>query len=179
VKGVTILGATGSIGCSTLDVLSRHPGDYRVVALTANRDVEGLLAQCETHLPDYAVMADERAAEQLQRRVREQGIAVEVLAGNDGLETVAALAAVDVVVAAIVGAAGLLPTLAAVRASKSVLLANKEALVMSGRIFMDEVQRHNAQLLPLDSEHNAVFQCLADGFQSGLARVGAECAKYC
>jgi 1-deoxy-D-xylulose-5-phosphate reductoisomerase len=173
--GVTILGSTGSIGVSTLDVLQRHPDRFRVVALTAHRDVEGLLQQCLSHEPDYAVMADTTAAQQLRDRLRAAGRPVEVLAGAVGLERVAALADAAYVMAAIVGAAGLLPTLAAARAGKRVLLANKEALVMAGPLFMAAVRDHGAELLPIDSEHNAVFQCLPPGFAAGdLEPVGVR-----
>lgn len=174
VKGVTILGATGSIGVSTLDVLARHPERYRVVALSANRQVERLLEQCLQFRPRYAVMADETAAEQLRSKLAEQGAEVEVFSGVAGLETIAALDEVDYVMAAIVGAAGLPPALAAARSGKRILLANKEALVMSGQLFMDEVRRHNAELLPIDSEHNAIFQCMPDDFSRGLGEVGVR-----
>jgi 1-deoxy-D-xylulose-5-phosphate reductoisomerase len=173
-KGITILGATGSIGVSTLDVLRRHPDDYRVVALTANRDVERLLAQCREFSPEYAVMADASAAEQLSEQVQAQGLAVEVLAGTEGLERVAALSQTDYVMAAIVGAAGLLPTLAAARAGKRVLLANKEALVMSGHLFMQAAREHGAELLPIDSEHNAIFQCMPQGYRPGMDAKGVR-----
>ena len=166
--GVTVLGATGSIGVSTLDVLSRHPDRYRVVALTANTDVEGLYQQCLAHRPAYAVMADADAAQQLRERLRASHPDIEILSGVTGLETVAALPQVDYVMAAIVGAAGLLPTLAAARAGKRVMLANKEALVMAGQIFMDEIRRNNAELLPVDSEHNAIFQAMPTAIAAGL-----------
>ncbi len=173
--GVTILGSTGSIGVSTLDVLQRHADRFRVVALTANRNVESLLQQCLTHEPDFAVMADPVAAERLHDRLRAVDRPVEVLAGAAGLERVAALPEVDQVMAAIVGAAGLLPTLAAARARKRVLLANKEALVMAGPLFMATVRERGAELLPIDSEHNAVFQCLPPEFSTaGLAAVGVR-----
>ncbi len=139
--GVAVLGSTGSIGVSTLDVLARHPQRFRVVALTANRDVEGLAAQCEQHRPAYAVMADERAAEELDHRLRLQGLPTEVWSGGEGLARAASLDDVQVVMAAIVGAAGLRPTLAAAGAGKRVLLANKEALVMAGPVFMEAVRR--------------------------------------
>ncbi len=174
VKGVTILGATGSIGVSTLDVLARHPERYRVVALSANRQVERLLEQCLQFRPRYAVMADEAAAEQLRGKLAAQGAEVEVLSGVAGLETIAALDEVDYVMAAIVGAAGLPPALAAARSGKRILLANKEALVMSGQLFMDEVRRHHAELLPIDSEHNAIFQCMPGDFSRGLSEVGVS-----
>jgi 1-deoxy-D-xylulose-5-phosphate reductoisomerase len=173
--GVAILGSTGSIGISTLDVLRRHTDRFRIVALTAHRDVETLLEQCLTCVPDYAVMADETAAERLRDRLRAAGRSVEVLAGATGLERVAALPEVAQVMAAIVGAAGLLPTLAAARAGKRVLLANKEALVMAGPLFMTAVREHGAELLPIDSEHNAVFQCLPPEFATaGLERCGVR-----
>lgn len=157
---VTILGSTGSIGVSTLDVLSQHPDRYSAYALTANSSVDSLLAQCKQVSPRYAVLAEYEAAEQLQAHLRECGSATEVLAGAEGLAQVASDAAVDVVMAAIVGAAGLEPTLAAVNSGKKVLLANKESLVMAGSLFMDAVRANNALLLPIDSEHNAIFQCL-------------------
>ncbi|MEW6352939.1 MAG: 1-deoxy-D-xylulose-5-phosphate reductoisomerase [Pseudomonadota bacterium] len=174
--GVTILGATGSIGASTLDVLARHPERFRVTALSANTEVERLFALCVAHRPAYAVMADARAAEQLRARLKRANPDIEVLAGAEALQTIAALPQTDCVVAAIVGAAGLLPTLAAARAGKRVLLANKEALVMAGRLFMDEVRAHGAQLIPIDSEHNAIFQCLphrpdVDLQQAGVRRI--------
>ncbi len=173
-KGITVLGATGSIGVSTLDVLARHPQRYRVVALTANSHVERLLEQCLEHRPVYAVMADEAAADRLAAALRQTGSTTEVLSGPEGLEQVASLPEVDYVMAAIVGAAGLRPTLAAARHGKRILLANKEALVMSGRLFMDEVHRHGAELLPIDSEHNAIFQCMPAHFEQGLDTVGVR-----
>lgn len=173
--GVTILGSTGSIGVSTLDVLRHHVDRFRVVALTAHRDVEGLFQQCLSHEPNYAVMADPDAAEQLHDRLQSAGRPVKVLAGAAGLEQAAALPEVGYVMAAIVGAAGLLPTLAAARAGKRVLLANKEALVMAGPLFMAAVREHGAELLPIDSEHNAVFQCLPPDFAAeGLDAVGVR-----
>jgi 1-deoxy-D-xylulose-5-phosphate reductoisomerase len=169
-QGITILGSTGSIGASTLDVLARNRARYRVIALTANRDVEGLLAQCLQHRPDYAVMADEKAAEQLRRKLRAQAPDVEVLGGRDAVVRAAALDTVDCVMAGIVGAAGLLPTLEAAKAGKRVLLANKEALVMSGDLFMQQVHDGGAVLVPVDSEHNAIFQCMPGGFRPGAGR---------
>ena len=173
--GVAILGSTGSIGASTLDVLQRHPDRFRVVALTAHRDVGALFQQCLTHEPDVAVLADAAAAEQLRERLRASGRAVEVLAGPAGLERAATLPEAAYVMAAIVGAAGLLPTLAAARAGKRVLLANKEALVMAGPLFMAAIRQHGAELLPIDSEHNALFQCLPSDFaRAGLASAGVR-----
>jgi len=165
--GVTVLGATGSIGLSTLDVIARHPQKYRAVALTAHRDVEGMLRLCRLHHPEYAVMADADAAQQLAAQLRRVDGDIEVLAGEAGLVQVAELTQADQVMAAIVGAAGLLPTLAAARASKRILLANKEALVMSGALFMNEVHNSGAELLPVDSEHNAIFQCMPSGYRAG------------
>jgi 1-deoxy-D-xylulose-5-phosphate reductoisomerase len=172
VRGVTVLGATGSIGKSTLDVLSRHPERYAVVALSANKDVAGMLALCRVYRPKIVAMSDESAARDLYAQLQQAGLKIEVLSGVDGLAQIASLAEVDTVMAAIVGAAGLLPTLAAAKAGKRVLLANKEALVMSGRIFMDAVKDAGAVLLPVDSEHNAIFQCMASGFDKGLSTIG-------
>ncbi|WP_006787099.1 1-deoxy-D-xylulose-5-phosphate reductoisomerase [Thiorhodospira sibirica] len=172
--GVTVLGATGTIGVNTLDVLARHPGRFHVVALTAQRNHQRLLEQCQVHQPEYAVMTDRAAAEQLRTELRRLGLPTEVLVGEQGLCEVAALPQTHYVMAAIVGAAGLLPTLAAARAGKRVLLANKEALVMSGQLFMDEIARSGAELLPIDSEHNAVFQCMPPNFAQGLESVGVE-----
>ena len=157
---VTILGSTGSIGKSTLDVLSRHGDQYEVRALTANTDVEAMAEQCQQWCPKFAVMCDESAAQQLEDALRKQGSNTQVLSGVKGLCQVASLDDVDTVVAGIVGAAGLLPSLAAAESGKRILLANKEALVMSGQLFMDAVEKNQAELLPVDSEHNAIFQCL-------------------
>ena len=163
-KTLTVLGSTGSIGVNTLAVAARHPARYRILALTANTNVDGLFQQCLAHRPEYAVMADQKAALELERRLRQKAKRITVLAGPEDVARVAALAEVDYVMAAIVGAAGLLPSLAAARAGKRVLLANKEALVMAGRLFMDTARDNQAELLPIDSEHNAIFQCLPAGF---------------
>lgn len=171
-QSVTVLGATGSIGTSTLDVIARHPGRYRVHALTAHRSREALLRLCLSHRPSVAVLDDERDAIWLRERLTAAGLALEVRSGDSALLEVASATDVDVVMAAIVGAAGLLPTLAAVRAGKRVLLANKEALVMSGGLFMEAVTRHGATLLPIDSEHNAIYQCLPPEHRGGLSRHG-------
>lgn len=171
-KRVTVLGSSGSIGVSTLDVIARHPAEFEVFALTANNRVEPLLQQVLATQPRYAVMRDELSAEQLRSRLRELGSDTEVLAGESGLVTVSSHPQTDYVMAAIVGAAGLMPTLAAVKTGKRVLLANKEALVMSGALFMDAVQAHGAELLPIDSEHNAIFQCMPLNFAEGLERAG-------
>jgi len=172
--GLTILGSTGSIGLSTLDVVARHTDCYRVVALSANRDVEKLAQQCLQFQPEYAVLADQSRLPELEQRLRGRGLKIRLLGGVEGLEAIAALDDVDYVMAAIVGAAGLLPVLAAARAGKRILLANKEALVMAGPLFMREVEAHGAEVLPIDSEHNAVFQCMPADFGNGLERVGVR-----
>ena len=159
-RSITLLGSTGTIGQNTLDVVSRHRDSYRVVALTANTNVDTLEKQCQLWQPDYAVMSDHDSAQQLSERLHRQGLITQVLAGVEGLQQVARLDQVDTVVAGIVGAAGLMPTLAAAEAGKRILLANKEALVMSGQLFMDAVSDNGAVLLPVDSEHNAIFQCM-------------------
>lgn len=171
-KGVTILGSTGTIGVNTLDVISRHQEDFEVVALTANRNVDGMREQCERWNPQFAVMADAESADQLHQTLKNSSAETEVLHGVENLERVAALEETDSVMAGIVGAAGLLPTLAAANAGKRVMLANKEALVMSGQLFMSAVQQNNAELLPIDSEHNAIFQCMPSDFGSGLHECG-------
>jgi 1-deoxy-D-xylulose-5-phosphate reductoisomerase len=168
-KGITILGSTGSIGISTLDIISCHPEKFHVVALTANTQVENLYQQCLTFRPQYAVMSDAFAAKELKQRLSNAVPETKVLSGKSELEIVAVLPEVDIVMAAIVGAVGLLPTLAAVKAGKRLLLANKEALVMSGAIFMNAVHQSEAQLLPIDSEHNALFQCYPADFTPGMA----------
>jgi 1-deoxy-D-xylulose-5-phosphate reductoisomerase len=172
--GVTLLGSTGSIGVNTLDVLARHPDRFRVIALTANTRVEQLAEQCVRFQPQYAVMADADAATRLHRELQTAAPDVQVLSGADGLVKVAGMDAVDFVMAGIVGAAGLLPSLAAARSGKRVLLANKEALVMSGTLFMQAVQEHGATLIPVDSEHNAILQCLPDGYTPGAPPRGVR-----
>jgi len=159
-RSITILGSTGSIGQNTLDVVSRHRDNYRIVALTANTDVDTLEKQCLQWQPEYAVMSDLSSAQQLADKLKNGGLATQVLAGVEGLQQVSSLEQVDTVVAGIVGAAGLLPTLTAAESGKRILLANKEALVMSGQLFMDAVRNNGAELLPVDSEHNAIFQCM-------------------
>ncbi|MGH8501059.1 MAG: 1-deoxy-D-xylulose-5-phosphate reductoisomerase [Gammaproteobacteria bacterium] len=168
---VAVLGSTGSIGINTLDVIRRHPDRFRIRALAANQDVETLFAQCIAHRPDRAVMRDSRKAEDLRRKLRAAGADIELLAGDAGLEQVAREPEVEAVMAAIVGAAGLLPTLAAAWAGKRILLANKESLVMAGALLTRAVRDHHACLLPIDSEHNAVFQCLPPGCQATDAAV--------
>lgn len=177
-ESVTVLGATGSIGISTLDVLSRHPDRYSVFALTADRKWQILATQCLQYHPRYAVINDKQSALLLAAELSSRGCNTEVLVGVDALAQVAAHAEVDTVMAAIVGAAGLIPTLAAVKAGKKVLLANKEALVMAGALFTRAIIEHKAIVLPIDSEHNAIFQCLpnhktdfiADGLNSSGVR---------
>jgi 1-deoxy-D-xylulose-5-phosphate reductoisomerase len=174
VIGITILGSTGSIGVSTLDVIRQHPERYEVLALSANRRVDELYQQCREVRPNYAVVANETQATELRARLAADSTATEVLVGEAGLEVIASLPEVDCVMAAIVGAAGLLPALAAVRAGKRLLLANKEALVAAGAIFMQEALQHGAEILPIDSEHNAVFQCMPAGFSCGKEAAGVR-----
>jgi 1-deoxy-D-xylulose-5-phosphate reductoisomerase len=157
---VTLLGSTGSIGDSTLDVIGRHPERFSVFALSAHRNVDKLIEQCLRFRPEVAVVGDAASAARVAAALKAQGLATVVEHGREALRAVAAADGCNTVVAAIVGAAGLEPTLAAARAGKRILLANKEALVMSGQLFMDAVREHGATLLPVDSEHNAVFQCL-------------------
>ena len=173
-QNITILGSTGSIGVNTLDVIARHPRRFKVVALTAGAKVEKLFDQCRRFAPDYAVLRDESGAEQLRLLLKKAGLATQVLQGVGALEKVATLPEVDGVMAAIVGAAGLRPTLAAAKAGKRVMLANKEALVMSGSLFMEAVRQNHATLLPVDSEHNAIFQSLPRNFNGDLAAVGVK-----
>lgn len=172
--GLTVLGATGSVGLSTLDVAARHPDRFRVIALTANTAVDRLVDLCVRHRPDYAAIAEAGCAADLAAKLSDRGLSTEVLAGAGGLSAVAQTPDTDCVMAAIVGAAGLAATLAAVRAGKRVLLANKESLVMSGPLFMEEVRRSGAQLLPIDSEHNALFQCMPPGYVAGAEPPGVE-----
>ncbi|MCD1639866.1 1-deoxy-D-xylulose-5-phosphate reductoisomerase [Pseudomonas stutzeri] len=171
---VTVLGATGSIGLSTLDVVARHPDRYAVFALTGFSRLAELRALCLVHRPRFAVAADEIQAGVLQQQLREDGLTTQVMSGEGGLSEVAAHPETDVVMAAIVGAAGLKPTLAAVQSGKRVLLANKEALVMSGALFMRALRDSGAVLLPIDSEHNAIFQCLPSAYSQGLGSVGVR-----
>lgn len=164
-RNVVILGSTGSIGCNTLSVLAEHPDKYQVLALTAATQTDKLLQQCLAVKPRYAAMLNEQAARQLKQQLELAGSDTEVLSGAKALAELAAHSDADIIVAAIVGAAGLLPTLAAVEQGKTILLANKEALVMSGELFIEKVKQHNATLLPVDSEHNAIFQCLPYALQ--------------
>ncbi|TCP12145.1 1-deoxy-D-xylulose 5-phosphate reductoisomerase [Crenobacter luteus] len=171
---LTVLGATGSIGENTLDVVARHPERYKVVALAAHRQADKLFEQCRRFAPAYAVLADAADAAALEARLHAAGVATTVLFGPDALVEVATLAEVDGVVAAIVGAAGLPSALAAARAGKRVMLANKEALVVAGRLFMQAARDGGATLLPIDSEHSAIFQSLPAGFAGDLDAAGVD-----
>jgi len=173
---ITILGSTGSIGVSTLDVLARHPDRYQVYALTAHSQMEQLAAQCIRFRPHIAVAGSAHAARVLSQLLDDEGLQIQVEFGEAALCAVASASECDTVMAAIVGAAGLAPTIAAAHAGKKILLANKEALVMSGQLFMDAVAASTAVLLPIDSEHNAIFQCLPQGYrqmdrESGVAKI--------
>ena len=173
-QNITVLGSTGSIGVSTLDVIRRHPDRYRAFALCAHAQGDKLFEQCLEFRPRYAVLRDAHLAERLQERCRAAGLETEVRYGVEALIDMASHAEVDAVMAAIVGAAGLEPTLAAARAGKRVMLANKEVLVMAGELFMHAVREHGAILLPVDSEHNAIFQALPPDFAQGLGRCGVQ-----
>ena len=172
VASLAILGSTGSIGVSTLDVVARHPDRYRVLALTAQKQDDLLLQQCIRFRPRYAVLLDEEAAARLANNIAATDLETEVLCGIEALEFVSALPEVDAVMAAIVGAAGLRPTLAAARAGKKILLANKETLVMAGKVFMETARQNGATLLPIDSEHNAIFQALPANYAGDLKAAG-------
>ena len=171
-QNLTILGASGTIGVNTLDVIARHPEKFRVIALTGQNQIDKLAQQCRQFRPRYAVVLEAEKAQALT--VLLQGTDTEVLVGIEALEFVSSLPEVDSVMAAIVGAAGLRPALAAARAGKRVLLANKETLVMAGRFFMQAVRDHNATLLPIDSEHNAVFQSMPAGYNGDLKAHGVR-----
>ena len=172
--GVAVLGSTGSIGESTLDVLRRHPDRFRVVALTAHRNAERLFAQCVEFRPDFALIADSTRHAALAARLRGAGLATTLLAGTEDLAAIATLPAADYVMAAIVGAAGLRSTLAAAGAGKRLLIANKEALVMAGRLVLAAAARSGATIIPIDSEHNAVFQCLPQESHLGTEPAGVR-----
>jgi 1-deoxy-D-xylulose-5-phosphate reductoisomerase len=174
IQKITVLGSTGSIGVSTLDIIRRHPDRYRAFALCAHSQVDKLFEQCLEFRPHFAVVRDAPLAAQLAERCRQAGLVTEIRHGVDALVEMSALPEVDSVMAAIVGAAGLEPTLAAARAGKKVMLANKEVLVMAGELFMHAVREHGATLLPVDSEHNAIFQSLPADFGRGLAACGVR-----
>ncbi|HUY83911.1 MAG TPA: 1-deoxy-D-xylulose-5-phosphate reductoisomerase, partial [Steroidobacteraceae bacterium] len=167
IRGVAILGSTGSIGVSTLDVIARHPGRYRVCALVARSSWRKIVEQALACRPDVVILTEPQAAREARAALRAAGSACRVESGAEAVAAAVAAADVDTVMAAIVGAAGLLPTLAAVRAGKRVLLANKEALVMAGRLLIDEVHGAGAVLIPIDSEHNAIFQCMPARYLPG------------
>ncbi len=172
--GVAILGATGTIGEHTLDVIARHPERFRAVALGARRDVGKLLAQCERFRPDYAALAEPQAAADLERALRQRGLPTRVLAGPGALEHIAALPEAPAVMAGIVGAAGLASTLAAARAGQRLMIANKDSLVMAGPLLLAQARASGAMLLPIDSEHNAIFQCLPPGLAPGCEPPGVR-----
>jgi 1-deoxy-D-xylulose-5-phosphate reductoisomerase len=159
-QNVTILGSTGTIGQQTLDVIARHASEYKVYALAANSNVDALLKQCLEYKPEIAVLLDKKAAQELREKLKNQSSVTQVLTGMNGLEQVSSDDKVDIVMAAIVGAAGLKPAMAAANAGKRILLANKETLVMAGNLFMQAVNAGGATLLPIDSEHNAIFQVM-------------------
>jgi len=173
-QGVAILGATGSIGDNTLAVLSLHPDKYNIVALSANSNTDKMFELCQKFKPQFAVMANDTAASKLEDKIQNNKLNIEVLSGQEGLCLVVALKDVDIVVAGIVGAAGLLSSIGAAKAGKKILLANKETLVMAGSLFLDEVKKNNAQLLPVDSEHNALFQCMPAGYTTGCRPQGVK-----
>lgn len=173
-QNITVLGSTGSIGVSTLDVIRRHPGRYRAFALCAHSQLEKLFEQCIEFRPRFAVLRDAALAAQLAKRCHDVGLDTEIRHGVEALVELSSLAEVDAVMAAIVGAAGLEPTLAAARAGKKVMLANKEVLVMAGELFMRAVRENGASLLPVDSEHNAIFQSLPGDFAQGLTQCGVQ-----
>ncbi|KAF1047469.1 MAG: 1-deoxy-D-xylulose 5-phosphate reductoisomerase [Herbaspirillum frisingense] len=173
-QSISILGSTGSIGVSTLDVVARHPDRYRVHALSAHARVAELAQQCERFRPQVAVVGSATAAAELEALLRAKDIATDVAYGPEALCAIASAEGCDMVMAAIVGAAGLASTLAAAKAGKKILLANKEALVISGQLLMDAVAAHGASLLPIDSEHNAIFQCLPAGYTRSMPAHGVE-----
>ena len=167
-RRLTILGATGSIAESTLKVIEHNPSEFAVVALVAGTNVDKMRQLCQKWQPKYAVMACEESAQKLSVQIQHLKLPTEILSGPEAITHVASFDEVDTVMSAIVGAIGLVPTMAAVKAGKRVLLANKEALVMSGKLFMDAVKEYDAELMPVDSEHNAIFQCLPEGIQTNL-----------
>jgi len=173
-KRLAILGATGSIGCSTLDLVRQHPDRFKVIALSANTQGNKLFEQCLEFRPEVVVMGDDKEAKTLQDRLNQKNINVEVLTGASELLTLVQLPHVDIVVSAIMGAAGLRSTLAAARAGKTILLANKESLVMTGNLLLQEAKKHGAILLPVDSEHNAIFQCMPPNYTCGVRPVGVR-----
>ena len=172
--GVAVLGSTGTIGDNTLDVIARHPNRFQVVALGAHRNAPKLLAQCRQFKPAHAVLVDAEAAAQLQAAIRAEGLPTQVHAGVSALDAIATLPEAPYVMAGIVGAAGLASSLAAARAGKRLMIANKEPLVMAGSLFVEAASRSGATLLPIDSEHNAIFQCWPAGSRTGVAPAGVR-----
>lgn len=173
-QNVTILGATGTIGLQTLDVIANHPGHYQVFALTAHSKHQQLFELCLQHQPQFAVLLQEAQAQALVEMLKDAGVRTKVLVGEASLAEVSAHEETDIVMAAIVGAAGLLPAMAAAKAGKKVLLANKETLVMAGKLFMDAVEQGQATLLPIDSEHNAIFQVIPTAAKTSFAQAGVK-----
>ena len=173
-RKVAVLGSTGSIGVNTLDVIRRHSGKFKVFALSANRSIDAIYAQCLEFTPEFVAMADQASADTLATKLKDAGSGVQVVGGETSISELAGHTSVDVVVAGIVGAIGLFPTLEAVRAGKIVLIANKEPLVMLGAEIMEEARQYNATILPVDSEHNAIFQCMPEGGRRGMQRSGIE-----
>ena len=171
---VAVLGSTGSIGENTLDVIGRNPDRFRVIALTANRNIEKLADQCARFDAELAVTADPTLERALASALRKAGCRAQVLSGETGLKEAAGMSETDTVMAAIVGAAGLGSTFEAARRGKKILLANKESLVIAGEVFVAEARKNRARVLPVDSEHNAIFQALPEHFEQGLAAVGVE-----
>ena len=169
-RRIAIFGATGSIGASALDVISRHPDKYRASVLAAGNRVDALMDLCRIHRPDHAVIADEAAFPALRDGLRDAGLPTQAHGGLAAMDALAASDACDTVIAAIVGAAGLSSTLAAARAGKRLLLANKESLVLAGELLMAEIAASGSTLVPIDSEHNAIFQCLPEGRADGVAK---------
>ena len=173
-QNLVVLGATGTVGRNTLDVAARHPDKIRIHSLSAHRDAAGLFELCQQFRPAHAALVNESAAIELRQKLKQAGITTVVSTGSAALDELAADPAADQVMAAMVGAAGLKPVLAAVRAGKRVLVANKEPLVMAGRLLLAEAQRSGATLIPIDSEHNAIFQCLPERFRCGTAAPGVR-----
>ena len=173
-QNVTILGATGTIGLQTLDVIANHPGRYQVFALTAHSKHQQLFELCLQHQPQFAVLLQEAQAQALAEMLKDAGVRTKVLVGEASLAEVSAHEETDIVMAAIVGSAGLLPAMAAAKAGKKVLLANKETLVMAGKLFMDAVEQGQATLLPIDSEHNAIFQVIPTAAKTSFAQAGVK-----
>ncbi len=173
-RKIAVLGSTGSIGLNTLDVIRQHPDKFEVFALSANRSIDAIFAQCLEFNPKYVAMADQASADSLAKKLAHAGSKVKILGGETSIGELAGHASVDVVVAGIVGAIGLFPTLEAVRAGKIVLIANKEPLVMLGAEIMEEARQYDATILPVDSEHNAIFQCMPEGGRQGMHHCGIE-----